>query len=45
VTWSQVTKNFQWWKQGTVVEGYPEVRKIDALGRVYVIHPNRECFH
>ena len=33
-------------KQGTVVEGYPDLRKTDALGRVYVVHPNNsECFH
>ena len=45
-TWNQVTKNFQLWKQGTVVEGYSNVRKTDSLGRVYVVHPNNsECFH
>ena len=38
-TWNQVIK------QGTEVEGYPDVRKIDALGRVYVVHANSECFH
>ena len=39
-TWNQVTK------QRTVVEGYPDVRKTDALGRVYVVHPNNsECCH
>jgi hypothetical protein len=32
-------------KQETVVEGYPDTRKIDALGRVYVVHANIECFH
>ena len=38
--WNQVTK------QETVVEGYPDVRKTDALGRVYVVHPNNsESFH
>ena len=30
-TWNQATK------QETVVEGYPDVRKTDALGRVYVV--------
>ena len=38
-TWNQVTK------QETVVEGYSDVRKTDALGRVYVVHANSECFH
>ena len=38
--WNQVTK------QRTVIEGYPDVRKTDALGRVYVVHANcSECFH
>ena len=38
--WNQVTK------QETVVEGYPDVRKTDALRRVYVVHANNsECFH
>ncbi|XP_045446150.1 uncharacterized protein LOC123654245 [Melitaea cinxia] len=32
--------------KGAVVLGYPGVRKTDALGRVYVVHPNNaECFH
>ena len=38
-TWNQVTK------QETLVEGYTNVRKTDALGRVYVVHSNSECFH
>ena len=38
-TWNQVIK------QETVVEGYPDVRKTDALGRVYLVHANNsECF-
>ena len=38
--WNQVTK------QEMVVEGYPDVRKTYALGRVYVVHANNsECFH
>ncbi|XP_045453030.1 uncharacterized protein LOC123662192 [Melitaea cinxia] len=45
-TWNQNTKKFQRRKQGAVVLGYPGVRKTDALGRVYVVHPNNaECFH
>ena len=38
-TWNQVTK------QETRVEGYTNVRKTDALGRVYVVHANSEYFH
>ena len=39
-TWNQVTK------QETVVEGYPVVRKTDALGKVYVVNANNsERFH
>ena len=38
-TWNQVIK------QGTEVEGYSDVRKTDALGRIYVIHANSGCFH
>ena len=39
-TWNQVSK------QETVFEGYPDVRKTDALGRVYIVHPNKsERFH
>jgi hypothetical protein len=31
-------------KLGTVVEGYPDVRKTDALGRVYVFNLNNSKF-
>ena len=32
--------------QGERVEGHPAVRRSDALGRVYGVHPNnRECFY
>lgn len=45
-TWNQSTKKFQRRKQGTIVENFPGVRKTDALGRVYAVHPNNsECFH
>ncbi|GBP07786.1 hypothetical protein EVAR_73193_1 [Eumeta japonica] len=45
-TWNQSSKTFQRRKQGTVVDGFPGIKKTDALGRVYVIHPNNsECFH
>ena len=37
--WNQVIK------QETVVESYHDVRKTDALGRVYVVYANSECFH
>ena len=36
--WNQDTK------QETVVEGYPDLRKTDALGRVYVVHANSSEF-
>lgn len=45
-TWNQVGKKFNRRKQGTVVQGHPGVKKTDALGRVYTIHPNNTgCFH
>ncbi|XP_059223034.1 uncharacterized protein LOC131996874 [Stomoxys calcitrans] len=45
-TWNQSSKTFQRRKQGTAVDGFPGIKKTDALGRVYAIHPNNsECFH
>ncbi|GBP05743.1 ATP-dependent DNA helicase PIF1 [Eumeta japonica] len=45
-TWNQSSKTFQRRKQGTAVDGFPGVKKTDALGRVYTIHPNNsECFY
>lgn len=45
-TWNQSSKTFQRRKQGTAVDGFPGIKKTDALGRVYVIHPNNsECFY
>lgn len=39
-------KNFIRRKRGQDVEGWPEVKKDSALGRVYTIHPNNtECYH
>lgn len=33
-------------KRGADVDGFPGVKKDDALGRVYTIHPNQsECFY
>ncbi|GBP03678.1 hypothetical protein EVAR_2424_1 [Eumeta japonica] len=46
-TWNQSSKTDETngRKQGTAVDGFPGVKKTDALGRVYVIHPNNsECF-
>lgn len=38
--------NFERRKQGTNVPGWPNIKKDNALGRVYTIHPNnRECFY
>ena len=32
-------------KQGDQVEGYPDIRNTDIIGRVYTVHPNQfECF-
>lgn len=37
---------FQRRKRGTDVDGWPTVKKDDALGRVYTIHPNNtECYY
>jgi len=37
---------FQRRKQGRNVDGWPTVKKDDALGRVYTIHPhNTECYY
>lgn len=45
-TWNQNNKKFQRRKQGEPVPGYNGVKKTDALGRVYVVHPNNgECFY
>ncbi|XP_076256102.1 uncharacterized protein LOC143193665 [Rhynchophorus ferrugineus] len=45
-TWNQSSKTFQRRKQDTAVDGFPGVKKTDALGRVYTIHPNNsECFY
>lgn len=44
--WNQAGKKFNQRKQGTAIEGHSDVKKTDALGRVYTIHPNNtECFH
>jgi hypothetical protein len=33
-------------KQGTPVEGHPNVFTSDALGRIYTVHPNKdECYY
>lgn len=45
-TWNPSSKTFQRRKQGERVDGYPNVRKADAIGRIYTIHPNNaECFY
>lgn len=50
--YSQVPQYYTWnnkcWKRrkmGNAVNGWPDIRQSDALGRVYTIHPkNFECF-
>ncbi len=40
------SKSFQRRKQGTPVEGHPNVFASDALGRIYTVHPNNdECYY
>ena len=44
-TWCPSTKKYSRRAQGTPVEGFPGIKAIDALGRVYTVHPNNfECF-
>lgn len=44
--WETANKSFKRRKQGTPVQGYPDVKASDALGRVYTVHPsNAECFY
>lgn len=43
-TWNALSKSFQCWKQGTPVQGHPNVLTPDALGRICTAHPdNDEC--
>jgi hypothetical protein len=43
--WNASSKKFPRWKQGDAVPGHPDVRSIDALGRIYTVYPkNDECF-
>ncbi|XP_025831529.1 uncharacterized protein LOC112904787 [Agrilus planipennis] len=45
-TWNASSKSFQRRKQGTPVEGHPNVFDSDALGRIYTVHPNNdECYY
>ncbi|XP_063907805.1 uncharacterized protein LOC135125948 [Zophobas morio] len=45
-TWNASSKSFQRRKQGTPVEGHPNVFSSDALGRIYTVHPNNdECYY
>ena len=44
-TWNASEKVFKRRVQGSAVVGYPDVREVDAMGRVYTVHPNNfECF-
>ncbi|XP_053968806.1 uncharacterized protein LOC128870231 [Anastrepha ludens] len=45
-TWNASSKSLQRRKQGTPVEGHPNVFASDALGRIYTVHPNNdECYY
>ena len=45
-TWNASSKSFQRRKQGTPVEGHPNVFASEALGRIYTVHPNNdECYY
>jgi hypothetical protein len=45
-TWNQSGKKFQRRKQGIPVDGWPNVFASEALGRIYMIHPNNsDCFY
>ena len=44
--WDAQRKKFKRRKVGTPVPGYEGVRKSDALGRVYAVHPRQaECYY
>lgn len=44
-TWNASTKKFHRRKQGTAVDGWHDLYRTDALGRLYTVHPkNDECF-
>lgn len=44
-TFNNKEKIFQRRKYGELVEGYPEIRKTNMIGRVYTVHlRNMECF-
>lgn len=45
-TWNKSQKVFKRRKQGTPVEGHPNIFSTDALGRLYTVHPKQdECFY
>jgi len=45
-TWNASEKRFKRRKQGTPVEGHPNLYSSEALGRLYTVHPNnQECFY
>lgn len=44
-TWNQSTKTYTKRKQGEPVEGFPEIKRSNAIGRMYTVHPSQsECF-
>lgn len=44
-TFNITQKKFKRRKNGTLVQGFPGVRKTDMIGRVYTVHlRNMECY-
>ena len=44
-TWDEKAKHWSRRKKGKPVEGHQGIKKDDAIGRVYTVHPNQfECF-
>ncbi|CAI6372311.1 unnamed protein product [Macrosiphum euphorbiae] len=39
-TWDNSSKKFNTRRQGSPVNGYPNIYKTDTIGRMYTIHPN-----
>lgn len=46
ITYGIYLQKIQRPKQGTAVDGHLGIFQIDAIGRIYTVHPNNaECFH
>ncbi|GFR28631.1 ATP-dependent DNA helicase [Trichonephila clavata] len=45
-TWDSKNKKWSRRKVDQSLSNHPGIRSIDAVGRVYAVHPNNsECFH